>query len=183
MHKLVYTIHKYNKCRYPRKGKKQEETKNWRVMLRNEAWWEKTKKEKGLPVPNGVRIGGALDWEVDDATNHTSQDSSVAGSVTSPELLHLHTVAQRNGSLHTEETAAHRRHQHGGYTQQQWNETPHFRCLVLCFGLVSFGFCSCLMGTVVQGLMMHWERWSVAVCKGRGDSWWLLLISWIDVWL
>ena len=70
---------------------------------------------KKLPVPSEVRIGGSLDWEVDDAANSALlQDSSVACSVASSQRLQLNAMAQRNGAFQGKITPRqhHRRRHH-----------------------------------------------------------------------
>lgn len=44
-------------------------------------------------IPDEVRIGGALDWEVYNTTHRVLQDSSVSGSVSGSELVELDTVS------------------------------------------------------------------------------------------
>jgi len=57
----------------------------------------KTKKgtyDKILPlIPDEVRIGGALDWEVYNTTHRALQDSSVSSSVSGSEPVELDMVS------------------------------------------------------------------------------------------
>jgi hypothetical protein len=77
-----------------------------------------------------------LNFEVDNTTNNTLQESSMANSVASSDCFHLNTVAKRNCSLKMEVTAAASAgHRQGGCTtpyqeqkqHQRWSvKPPHF---------------------------------------------------------
>ncbi|KAE8098463.1 hypothetical protein FH972_016524 [Carpinus fangiana] len=53
-------------------------------------------------VPDEVGIGGALDGEVDNAADCTSQESGVPGSVSCFEVVGLDPTSQRKGPLQRE---------------------------------------------------------------------------------
>jgi hypothetical protein len=55
-------------------------------------------------VPNKVRIGGALDGEVDNAAHRASQESGVPGSVPGSEPVELDPSSQRKGPLQREKS-------------------------------------------------------------------------------
>jgi hypothetical protein len=53
-------------------------------------------------VPNELRIGGALEGEVDNAADRDSQESGVPGSVPCSEAVELDPTSQRKGPLQRE---------------------------------------------------------------------------------
>jgi hypothetical protein len=79
-----------------------------------------------------------LNFEVDNTTNNTLQESSMANSIASSDCFHLNTLAKRNCSLKMEVTTAASAaagHRQGGCAtsyqeqkqQQHWSvKPPHF---------------------------------------------------------
>lgn len=52
-----------------------------------------------INLPNEERIGGALNWELNNAANNALQDSRMSNSVTSSELTQLDWLVQRKCPL------------------------------------------------------------------------------------